>query len=180
MFDAKENLEKSFKLMETSVQKMWDMWLASMGNLTTTQEKIENMTRKQLDQSKAARDELIKLEEDLSQRMRQNQEQFQKMVENAVVSTYDQVNKANQQMISDLSKQVDDLNKKIKKNQDQVQKMVQEAVMTTFEQGNKANQDLMVSLSAQVKEMSDKILSLGQQYQNLAAPEGGPKKTGKK
>ena len=115
MSDNKESLAKSFNMIENSMEKMWDMWLVSLGSLSWTQEQIENMTRKQLDQNKAARDELIKLVEDLSKQMRRNQEQFQKMVEEAVMNTYEHINYANQSLISDLTKKVDDLSKKVEK-----------------------------------------------------------------
>jgi len=115
MSDNKESLAKSFNMIENSMEKMWDMWLVSLGSLSWTQEQIENMTRKQLDQNKAAREELIKLVEDLSKQMRRNQEQFQKMVEEAVMNTYEHINYANQNLISDLSKKVDDLSKKVEK-----------------------------------------------------------------
>lgn len=115
MSDNKESLTKSFNMIENSVEKMWDMWLVSLGSLSWTQEQLENMTRKQLDQNKAARDELLKLVEDLSKQMRRNQQQFQKMVEEAVMNTYEHINYTNQNIISDLNKKVDDLVKKVDK-----------------------------------------------------------------
>lgn len=115
MSDNKENLAKSFNMIENSMEKMWDMWLVSLGSLSWTQDQIENMTRKQLDQNKAAREELIRLVEDLSKQMRRNQEQFQKLVEEAVMSTYEQVDYANKNLIEDLSKKVEDLSKKVEK-----------------------------------------------------------------
>lgn len=115
MSDNKESLAKSFNMIENSMEKMWDMWLVSLGSLSWTQEQIENMTRKQLDQNKSAREELIKLVEDLSKQMRRNQEHFQKMVEEAVMNTYEHINYANQNLISDLAKKVDDLSKKVEK-----------------------------------------------------------------
>jgi len=115
MTENKESLAKSFNMIENSMEKMWDMWLVSLGSLSWTQEQIENMTRKQLDQNKSAREELIKLVEDLSKQMRRNQEQFQKVVEEAVMNTYEHINYNNQNLIGDLSKKVDDLAKKVAK-----------------------------------------------------------------
>ena len=58
MVENKQKLAKSFGMIDNSMEKMWDMWLVSLGSLASTQEQIENMTRKQLDQNKAAREEL--------------------------------------------------------------------------------------------------------------------------
>jgi polyhydroxyalkanoate synthesis regulator phasin len=112
MKDNKKNLAKSFNMIDNSMEKMWDMWLVSLGSLSSTQEQIEDMTRKQLDQNKAAREEMLKLVEDLSKQMRRNQEQFQKIVEETVMNTYEHINYTNQSLIGDLSKKVDDLAKK--------------------------------------------------------------------
>jgi hypothetical protein len=115
MADNKEGLAKSFNMIENSMDKMWDMWLVSLGSLSWTQDQIENMTRKQLDQNKSAREEMIKLVEDLSKQMRRNQEQFQKIVEESVMSTYEHINDTNQNLMGELSKKVDDLAKKVEK-----------------------------------------------------------------
>jgi len=113
MTDNKENLAKSFNMIENSMEKMWDMWLVSLGSLSWTQEQMENMTRKQLDQNKSAREELIKLVEDLNKQTRRNQEQFQKVVQEAVMNTYEHINYTNQNLIGDLQKKVDDLGKNL-------------------------------------------------------------------
>jgi len=115
MAENKDSLMKSFSMIENSLEKMWDMWLVSLGSLSWTQDQIENMTRKQLDQNKAAREEMIKLVEDLSKQMRRNQEQFQTIVEEAVMNTYQQIDVTGKGMFSDLTKKVEDLSKKVEK-----------------------------------------------------------------
>jgi len=115
MAENKDSLMTSFSMIENSLEKMWDMWLVSLGSLSWTQDQIENMTRKQLDQNKAAREEMMKLVEDLSKQMRRNQEQFQTIVEEAVMNTYEQINVTNKGMFSDLTKKVEDLSKKAEK-----------------------------------------------------------------
>jgi F0F1-type ATP synthase membrane subunit b/b' len=115
MAATKESLAKSFDMIDDSMEKMWDMWLVSLGSLSGTQEQLENMTRKQLDQNKAARQELIKLVEDLSKEMRGSQEQFQKMVEETVKSTYEQISSSSQAHIAELAKKVEELAKKVDK-----------------------------------------------------------------
>ena len=112
MVNSKESLAKNFNMIESSMDKMWDMWLVSMNSLSWTQEQMENMARKQLDQNKTAREEMIKLVEELSKQMRRNQGQFQKMVEEAITNTYTHINHGSQSMFADLTKQVEGLVKK--------------------------------------------------------------------
>lgn len=98
MTKNKENLTKSFGMIENSMEKMWDMWRLSIGSLVRTQEQIGNMASKQLDQSKTLRADFIKIEEELNKQMHKNQEQFQNMVKETVMNTYENVenvNKAN-------------------------------------------------------------------------------------
>lgn len=115
MNDTKEGLEKSFTMIENSMEKMWDMWIQSLGRFSGNQEQMETMTKKLRDQNKAAREELIKLVEDLSAQTRRNQEQFQKVVEESVTRTYQQINTNTQELMGDLSKRVEDLAKKTEK-----------------------------------------------------------------
>lgn len=112
MVNSKESLAKNFNMIESSMDKMWDMWLVSMNSLSWTQEQMENMARKQMDQNKTAREEMIKLVEDLSKQMRRNQGQFQKVVEEAITNTYAHINYGSQSMFADLTKQVEGLVKK--------------------------------------------------------------------
>ena len=109
----KESLSKSFNMIENSLEKMWDIWLIGLGSLSWTQEQIENMTRQQLDRNKAAREEFIKMVEDLGRQIHRNQEQFQKMVEEAVMNTYENIDYTNKNLMSDLSKKVNDLSSKV-------------------------------------------------------------------
>lgn len=115
MTDSKEVLGKSFAMMENSMEKMWDMWLVSLGSFSWTQEQIENMTRKYLDQKKNTRDEHIKMVEEMSKQVQRNQQQLQKIVEEAVTSAFDQVNNANMNVMQDIVKKVDELAKKVEK-----------------------------------------------------------------
>src|SRR5665647_3914269 len=86
MTDNKESLVKSFSMIEDSMEKMWDMWLVDLHSFSSTQEQIENMGRNQLDQNKAIREGLIKMAEDSGKQMHENQAQFRKMVEEAIIA----------------------------------------------------------------------------------------------
>jgi hypothetical protein len=73
---------------------------------------MENMARKQLDQNKTAREEMVKLVEDLSKQTRRNQAQLQKVAEEAVMNTYTQMNYSNEKMMGDFSNKVVGLTQK--------------------------------------------------------------------
>lgn len=92
MVDKQENLTKNFDLIGDSINRMWLLWQSSLGSFTWMQEQLENMTRTQLDQNKAAREEWIKVVEELGRQTRLNQEQFQKMVQDAIQNSYQYFN----------------------------------------------------------------------------------------
>lgn len=103
MMNGTESLAKNFTMIENSMDKMWDMWLVSLGSLSWTQDQMENMARKQLDRNKSAREEIIKLVEDQNKQMRRNQEQLQKVVQESVMNTYTQMNFSNEKVMGEFS-----------------------------------------------------------------------------
>lgn len=92
MADNKENLTQNFDIIENSIERMWLMWQANLGNFNRMQEQFENMGRLQLDQNKSAREEWIKMVEELGQQTRRNQQQFQQMVQEAIRNSYQYFN----------------------------------------------------------------------------------------
>jgi len=84
MVDNKVDLAQTLNNIESSLERMWLMWHANLGNLNFIREQFDNMARSQLDQNTAAWKDWIKLMEDLSHQTRRNQEQFQRMLQEAV------------------------------------------------------------------------------------------------
>ncbi|MDD3269348.1 MAG: hypothetical protein PHX14_08505 [Syntrophomonadaceae bacterium] len=82
-----ENLKNFFAVSESTNEKLWDMWLATMGNMSGTQEQVENMLRRYLEQRKTVREETIKLVEEMMAQARNNQQQIQKMMQEALAVT---------------------------------------------------------------------------------------------
>lgn len=109
----KENVKKAMAMGESSTEKLWDMWLVTLGSMAWTQEQIENMIRKYLDQRKTAREETIKLVEELMTQAKKNQQQMQKMMQEAVTATLENVDVPNFTYFNDLNKKFEDLNKKV-------------------------------------------------------------------
>ncbi|MGE5391305.1 MAG: phasin family protein [Deltaproteobacteria bacterium] len=110
---TKENFVKSFALADASSEKMWDMWLVTLGSLSWSQEQIENMARKYLDQRKIARDENNKLVEELMAQAKKNQQQMQKMIQEAVTNAFENMDIPTFNYIDDLTKKVEELTKKV-------------------------------------------------------------------
>ncbi|NMC27989.1 MAG: hypothetical protein GYA42_07555 [Syntrophomonadaceae bacterium] len=115
-----ESLSRDFSIIENTMEKMWDMWLVSLGSLSWTQEHLENLTRRQLDQNQAAREEFIKMVEELSNQMRRNQFQFRMMVEESMMNTYEKINYTSQTFVNDLSKKADELALKIGNKKEEI------------------------------------------------------------
>ena len=112
MIDSKESLAKNVTLIENSMDKMWDMWLVALGSFSRTQDQMENMVRKQLDQNRAAREEIIKVVGNLSKQVRGNQAQLQKVVEESLSKTFTQMKSSNQTIMGDYADKVADLTSK--------------------------------------------------------------------
>lgn len=82
-----ENLKNFLAVSESTNEKLWDMWLATMGNMSWTQEQVENMLRRYLEQRKTVREETTKLVEEMMAQARNNQQQIQKMMQEALAVT---------------------------------------------------------------------------------------------
>lgn len=114
MFNAKENMEKSFGMLETAMEKYWDMWLVGLGSMSWSQEQLENMVRKYLEQRKMAREESTKIVEEMLQQVKKNQMQLQNMVKEAVASALENANFPTYvSAVDELKKKVDELSQKM-------------------------------------------------------------------
>jgi len=167
MTDSKDSVSKSFEMMEKAMEKAWDMWRMGLNSFTAAQEQIESMTLKQLDQNKATRNELMKMEDEAQKQIRRNQEQMQKMVEDAVNNAYSQAEKANQDMVATLTEQVDYMMKQLKQNQDQMQNMIKESVLNTYLQSEKKQYNAIANLTNQVEDLTKKMINVSSQLQKM-------------
>ncbi|NLX02994.1 MAG: phasin family protein [Syntrophomonadaceae bacterium] len=110
---SNENITKTFAMLENSSEKLWDMWLVTFGSMSWSQEQIENMGRKYLEQRKVAREEANKVIDELTNQAKKNQQQMQKMIQEAVINAFDNLEIPTFNYIDELSKKVDDLSKKV-------------------------------------------------------------------
>ncbi len=109
-----DNLEKSFSVVESSMEKFWDMWLLALGSFSWSQEQMESAIHQYLGQRKMERQEALKLSEELIKQSKKNQQQFQNLIKEAVASAVESVNFPTFNYIAELGKKVDDLSKKVK------------------------------------------------------------------
>ncbi|MEQ8201053.1 MAG: hypothetical protein ABRQ24_06510 [Syntrophomonadaceae bacterium] len=112
MVDYKESVNKNLDMFNNAADKMWDMWIAGLNSLKWNAEQIENLTRSQLDMSRNARQEFMKQMEDMVKQMRQNQMQAIKMVEDTMMSGYQQIEQAAQSINQEIAKKVEEVTKK--------------------------------------------------------------------
>jgi len=110
---AQEKLQKSFTMTDNMIDKFWDMVQLSLGSLSWSQEQLETMAKKYLEQSKLAREESNKVMEELMKQVKNNQAQMQKMVQQAVNSTFENVDIPVYNYFDDLNKKVEALSKKM-------------------------------------------------------------------
>jgi len=111
--NVKENLENVFSFTESSTEKMWEVFFVSLGSMSWTQDQIQNLASKYLDQSKVNREEGIKLVEELAGQAKKNQQQMQEMIQEAVIGAFGNLDIPTFSYIDDLSKKVDELSKKV-------------------------------------------------------------------
>ncbi|PKM77129.1 MAG: hypothetical protein CVU90_09015 [Firmicutes bacterium HGW-Firmicutes-15] len=113
---AQENLRKSFTMNDNMIEKFWDMWQLSLGSLTWSQEQLETMAKKYLEQNRVAREESNKVMDELMKQVKNNQKQMQQMVQQAVSTSFDNVDMPVYNFFDDLNKKVEALSKKISEN----------------------------------------------------------------
>lgn len=111
--DVLGNMDKTFTLAENMVDRFWDMWQLSLGSLTWTQDQLEAMAKKYLEQSKLSREESNDVMEKLMQEIKNNQTQMQQMVQQAVKTSVENVDIPVYNYFADLNKKVEDLSKKV-------------------------------------------------------------------
>lgn len=167
MIDNQDSISKSLEVFEKAMEKAWEMWRMGLTSFTAAQEQVENMVKQQLDQSITARSEFFKMENDVQQQIRSNQEQLQKMVEEAVDKAYSRADQANQDMVAALTAQVDILMSQIKQNQDQMHNMIKETVLNTFLQSEKNQYNAISGLTNQVEDLSKKLINMSSQIQKI-------------
>jgi len=107
--NAQEKLTKSFSAADDMVKKFWDMWMVGLGSVTWTQEQMEAMAKRYLEQRQLAREESSKVIEELINQVQTNQAHSQKMVQDAVGSLFSTVDTPFYNFFEDFTKKMQEL-----------------------------------------------------------------------
>lgn len=107
-----EKLNQTFTMADNMAEKFWDMWLVSLGSMSWSQEQLENMVKKYLEQRKNTREEATKVIEELMVQVKKNQMQMQSMMQEAVKAALENVEIPNFAYM-DMNKKIDELAKKV-------------------------------------------------------------------
>ncbi|NLF45643.1 MAG: hypothetical protein GX581_06145 [Syntrophomonadaceae bacterium] len=109
---SNEKLNQSFAMADNMMEKFWDMWLVSLGSMSWSQEQLEGMVAKYLEQRKIAREESTKIVEELMGQVKKNQSQMQTMMQEAVKAAFENMDFTNFDFMG-VTKKVDELSKKV-------------------------------------------------------------------
>jgi len=112
MADYKVDFNKNLDVFNNAADKMWDMWMTGVNSLKWNAEQMENLTRSQLDMSKNSREEFMKQMEEMVKQMRQSQMQMMKMIEDTLMTGYQQIEQAAQSINQEITKKVGEATKK--------------------------------------------------------------------
>ena len=107
------NMDKAFTLADNFVDRFWKMWQLSLGSLSWTQDQLDTMTKKYLEQSKVSREESNEVMGKLMQEIKNNQMQMQQMVQQAVKTSLENVDIPVYNYFNDLNKKAEELSKKV-------------------------------------------------------------------
>ncbi len=112
MADYKVDFNKNLDVFNNAADRMWDMWMAGLNSLKWNAEQMENLTKSQLDMSKNSREEFMKQMEEMVKQMRQSQTQMMKMIEDTLMTGYQQLEQATQSINQEITKKVEEATKK--------------------------------------------------------------------
>ena len=113
MINSEEMMKKSFETTEKSMAGFWDTWLLVLGSITWSQEQMDSMVQKYMEQKKVAREEAAKVVEELAQQAKKVQEQFGELAKESIPSAFQNFQASPFGCMDELSRKVDELSKKV-------------------------------------------------------------------
>ena len=109
--NSQEQLTKSFAAADDLVKKFWDMWMVGLGSVTWTNEQMETMAKKYLEQRQQAREESGRVIEELIKQVQNNLATSQKVVQDTVSSLFSTVDTPFSAFFDDFTKKMQELAK---------------------------------------------------------------------
>ncbi|MDD4801428.1 MAG: hypothetical protein PHF24_00605 [Syntrophomonas sp.] len=109
--NTQEKFEKSFGAADDMAKKFWDMWMMGLGSFTWSQEQMELMVKKYMDQRQSAREESQKVIEEMLTQVQNNQAQSQKIIKETVSTLFNTVDMPYANFYSDYLKKMQEMTK---------------------------------------------------------------------
>lgn len=106
-------MARNFQLMSTLNNRYWELWMVNMGSMSWLNEQWETMTQNYIGQRKNARDEMVKVAEQMGAQLKKNLEQVEDMVKEASMASAENASVPGFLTFTELVKRVDDLTKKM-------------------------------------------------------------------
>ena len=109
----RNQMDSTFEWFNDLNERFWDLMLVGLGSLSWTQEQIEAMSQRYIEQRKLNREEGAKVAEGLFLQMKNNQIQLQKMMQESINIAMQNMDNPIYRYFEDLNKKVEDLEQKV-------------------------------------------------------------------
>lgn len=103
------NVDKAFTMSDCFVERFWDMWHLSMGSFTWSNEQMEQITKRYMDQRKAAIEEGSMILEQIVKQAQDNQNSVRKMVRETIKCTVENTDNPVLNYLADMNKKISEL-----------------------------------------------------------------------
>jgi polyhydroxyalkanoate synthesis regulator phasin len=103
------NMNKTLTIAECFVDRFWDMWHLSMGSLTWSNEQMEQITKRSMEQRRAATEEGSRVLEQIVKKVQTDQNSMQKMVRETMKCTIENTNNPVYSYLADMNRKISDL-----------------------------------------------------------------------
>jgi len=105
------NVEKTFKMADSFVDRFWDMFNLSIGSFAWSNEQMEQITKKFMDQRRTAIEEGSKVIEQIVKQVQNDQNSMRKMVRETIKCTVKNTDSSVFSYLADINKKVSELSR---------------------------------------------------------------------
>lgn len=106
---AAGNVDKTFSMADCFVERFWDMLNLSMGSLAWSNEQMEQITKKYMDQRRTAIEEGTKVFEQMVKQVQNDQNSMRKMFRETIKCSVENTDNPVLNYLTDINKKVSEL-----------------------------------------------------------------------
>lgn len=106
---ATGNVDKTFTMVDCFVDRCWDMWSLSIGSFAWSNDQIEQITKRYMDQRKTAIEEGSKVIGQIVKQIQTDQNHMRNMIKDTIKGTIDNTENPILYYWADLNKKVSEL-----------------------------------------------------------------------